>query len=309
MLILANIIVICGPTASGKTRLAVAIARRIGGEIISADSRQVYRGMDIGTGKDFAEYGPADNRVPVHLIDIADPRTVYSLYNYQKDFYPVFCEIAERGKMPVLVGGTGLYIEALLKNYSIASVPEDADLRLKLMKRAKEDLEKELLERSPELFEKTDRSSKKRIVRSLEIALTQDKHPDTPSRPGIALDPIVIGVRWERSELRARIDQRLKDRLQAGMIDEVRNLMVSGIAPERFDLFGMEYKHIARHLRGEVAYDQMVAALRNDIHHLAKRQETWFRGMERRGIKVHWVDKGDIEQAVQILRVNGIGSD
>ncbi len=274
------------------------IALHMNGEIISADSRQVYRQMDIGTGKDLKEYQTPKGPVPYHLIDVADPSEIYTLFHYQNDFFKSFDQIVSRNHLPVVVGGTGLYIEAVLKNYKIPAIPENVSLRAELMKQQKGSLEKRLLQINKSLYEKTDRSSKKRIVRALEVAMsgqsiTSEHHQN--------LNPLVLCTRWERTKLRQRIDARLEARLKEGMIDEVRKLLHSGIPKERFALFGMEYKHIALFIDGKVDYETMVSRLRQNIHQLAKRQETWFRGMERRGIEVNWVEEARLEIALKII--------
>lgn len=296
-----NLVVICGPTASGKTSLGVQIALNLKSEIISADSRQVYRGMDIGTGKDLQEYVVSDKTVPYHLIDICDPSEIYTLFHYKNDFFKVFDRLALCNKVPVLVGGTGLYIEAVLKDYDIPQIPENPQLRAELILQEKGVLEKKLFELNEMIYRKTDRSSKKRIIRAIEIALNDNGTTAISSKPVCKLEPLVLCTRWDRTKLRERINKRLIERLQQGMIDEVRKLLQSGIPRERFSLFGMEYKHVAQFLDGEVAYDTMVEQLRHSIHQLAKRQETWFRGMERRGIEVRWVDEADVEIAKGIV--------
>lgn len=295
-----NLIVVCGPTASGKTALGVQIALHLKGEIISADSRQVYRGMDIGTGKDLKEYQTPNGLVPYHLIDVADPAEIYTLFHYQNDFFQTFDQIVSRKQMPVVVGGTGLYIEAVLKNYKIPAIPENASLRAELMQQQKIDLEKKLSQLSKPLYEKTDLSSKKRIVRALEVAMS-GQGPTSTQHLSPNLTPLVLCTRWERTKLRQRIDARLEARLNQGMIDEVRKLLHSGIPRERFALFGMEYKHIALFIDGKVDYATMVSGLRQNIHQLAKRQETWFRGMERRGIEVNWVEEARLDIAMEII--------
>ena len=296
-----NCVVVCGPTASGKTRLAARIARAVGGEVLSADSRQVYRGMDIGTGKDLCEYGEAGSAgfVPYHLIDIADPRDIYTLYDYQRDFYRAFGGVSGRGRLPVVAGGSGLYIEAVLKGYRIPPVPENADFRKSMMGESREALLDMLRGESPRVFARTDVSTKKRIVRALEVARFGDGGGDVNDFPRI--DPLILRVVWDRAELRARIERRLRERLEAGLVDEVSRLISSGIAPSRFALFGMEYKHAARYINGEVSYEEMAAQLLQDIFHLAKRQDTWFRGMERRGLTVHPIPCGEFEGAMPII--------
>lgn len=299
-----NLIAVCGPNASGKTRLGVELALLHDGEILSVDSRQVYRGMDIGTGKDLEDYDTPSGKVPYHLIDIVEPDQTYTLWQYQADFYRAFREIGERGKMPVAVGGTGLYLEAVLKHYEIPDIPENPELRRELMQLSKEELETRLRERDSELHGRTDTTNKKRIVRALEVALYGREHPvhwghDDPPE----IRPLVIGVRWERQVLRRRIEVRLDARLEQGMVAEVRQLMDRGIEEQRLDQLGMEYRHVARFLSGKVGEGQMREDLLRDIGRLAKRQETYFRGMERRGTPVHWVDGGDAAAAVEIVEV------
>lgn len=283
-------IVIAGPTASGKTALACAIANELNSGIISADSRQVYRGMDLGTGKDINEYTVAGKKIPYHCIDIASPADIYTLYEYQRDAYEAMRSYFDCNKTPVLCGGTGLYIEALLKKYEIANVPENEDFRLAQMKRKQDELIVELQKCSPKLYDKTDLSSKKRVVRALEIAKAEESGPVSygyDNAPDI--EPLILITDWSREKLIERIDLRLDERLSKGMILEVEKLFDSGISRERVDLFGMEYKQISRFLFNEVSYTTMRNDLAIEIHRLAKRQRTWFRGMEKRGLKTVWI--------------------
>jgi tRNA dimethylallyltransferase len=296
-----NIIVICGPTASGKTALAVNIARKINGEIISADSRQVYRSMDIGTGKDLLEYSSKESSIPYHLIDITDPSNVYTVYDYKRDFTKAYNDIRSRKRMPILAGGTGLYIEAVLRNYDFPGVPEDPQLRSELMQKDKIWLQNELETNAPDIYKKTDLSSKKRIVRALEVAGYQNKEKKEDNALFPVLEPLILCTRWQREELHRRIDERLRLRLNLGLIDEVKQLLDSGISRSRFSLFGMEYKHVARYIDGEVSYTEMTEQLQTSIHQLAKRQNTWFRGMERRGNVLHWIDGADFQTAMSIV--------
>ena len=297
-----DLIAVCGPNASGKTRLGVALALHYDGEIISVDSRQVYRRMDIGTGKDLGEYRTEKGDVPYHLIDIVEPDQVYTLWQYQKDFYRVFRQIRDRGKMPIAVGGTGLYLEAVLRNYRIPDVPGDERLREALMRQPKHILETRLESSAPDLFARTDVTSKKRIVRSLEIALGRVGRSFSPEQEAPPrIHPLVIGLRWDRSVLRRRIEERLDRRLEQGLVEEVRRLLDGGLDRKRLDMFGMEYRQVARFLGGEVSFEQMRADLLRDIGRLAKRQETYFRGMERRGIPVHWIDGDHLEAASAIV--------
>lgn len=303
-----NCVVLCGPTASGKTRLGVRIASWLGSDILSADSRQVFRGMDIGTGKDLAEYENNGSPVPYHLIDIADPSTIYSLWDYQQDFYAAFKKLRASGKHPVVVGGTGLYIEAVLKNYRIADVPEDVELRRELMEQPSEELLNRLKSLDPSLMKQTDVSSKKRIVRALEIAIYGQDHeirwgiPDPPE-----IVPLILTVEIPRPVLRERIRHRLESRLAEGMIQEVEGLVANGVSSERLKLFGMEYGHIGRYLAGEITRERMVEELFVAICHLAKRQATWFRGMERRGLPVRWIHGADFEEAKRLME-EGMGN-
>ncbi|MBD3160988.1 MAG: tRNA (adenosine(37)-N6)-dimethylallyltransferase MiaA [Candidatus Eisenbacteria bacterium] len=295
-------LVVCGPNASGKTRLAVDLALVYDGEILSADSRQVYRGMDLGTGKDLQEYETDRGTIPVHLIDLVEPTEQYTLQHYIEDFRRKFGAISRTGRLPILAGGTGLYIEAVLRGYRVPNVPEDPNLRERLMHETKADLEARLRDLDPDLFARTDRSSKKRVVRGIEIALRapEEAHGSGRAAPPFTR-PLVLGVRWPRRELIERIDHRLDARLDAGMVGEVRALLAAGVPAERLLLFGMEYKLITRYLLREISEQEMVERLRIEIHQLAKRQMTWFRGMERRGVPIHWIERADLAQARRIV--------
>ena len=295
-----NLIVILGPTASGKTRIAARLAAAIGAELISADSRQVYRGMDIGTGKDLAEYIVDGVPVPCHLIDVAEPGHLFSVFEFQQRFYECFREITARGRMPVVVGGTGLYIESILREYRMLPVPENKALREELGKLGMEELAAKLLHMNPALHNTTDLTGRERLIRAIEIAEHTSTHGSREEieRPDIV--PRVIGVRWERTVLRERITKRLKERLGQGMIEEVQRLHDSGIPWERLDEMGLEYRYVSLYLRGDLAYEEMFRTLNIRIHQFAKRQDTWFRGMERRGITIHWIDGAD-ENALREL--------
>jgi tRNA dimethylallyltransferase len=288
-----NLIVILGPTASGKTRLAARLASSLGAELISADSRQVYWGMDIGTGKDLGEYIVDGVPVPYHLIDVAEPGHLFSVFEFQQRFYECFREITARGRMPIVVGGTGLYIESILREYRMLPVPENAALREELKGQGMEELAARLLHLNPALHNTTDLTGRERLVRAIEIAEHTSKHgsKEVIERPDIV--PLVIGVRWDRAVLRERITRRLKERLGQGMIEEVHRLHDSGISWERLDEMGLEYRYVSLHLQGKLTFDEMFETLNIRIHQFAKRQDTWFRGMERRGIKIHWIEGAD----------------
>jgi tRNA dimethylallyltransferase len=283
-----NLIVILGPTASGKTRLAALLAHHLGAEIISADSRQIYRGMDIGTGKDIQEYTVQDVPVPYHLIDILNPIEEFSVFEYQKLFFRCYKEIQSKGILPIMVGGTGLYIESVLKGYHFPPVPENTDLRKELEKSGMESLIKRLFESKPNVHNTTDLKDRARLIRAIEIAEynRSDVREEAQSNPDVV--PLVIGIHCERNVLRQRISERLKDRLENGMIEEVKRLHESGIPWERLDYFGLEYRYVGLYLQKEINYNDMFQQLRTRIQQFAKKQETWFRRMEKREIAIHW---------------------
>jgi tRNA dimethylallyltransferase len=295
-----NLIVILGPTATGKTRLAARLAATIGAALISADSRQVYRGMDIGTGKDLGEYIVDGVPVPYHLIDVAEPGHLFSVFEFQQRFYECFREITAQGRMPIVVGGTGLYIESILREYRMIPVPENAALREQLKGQGMEELAARLLHMNPVLHNTTDLTGRERLVRAIEIAEHTSKHgsKEMIERPDVV--PLVIGVRWDRTVLRERITSRLKERLKQGMIEEVQRLHDSGISWERLDEMGLEYRYVSLYLQGKLTYEEMFKTLNIRIHQFAKRQDTWFRGMERRGITIRWIEGSD-EAALQEL--------
>jgi tRNA dimethylallyltransferase len=298
-----DLVVICGPTATGKTHLAVNLAAQFNGEILSADSRQVYRGMDLGTGKDLDEYTLDDITIPYHLIDIAEPHDVYSLYNYIEDFSEAYNSVVNRGSLPIAAGGTGLYLEAVLKGYRVPNVPENVSLREELMIRNKDDLIAQLKELDADIYSETDLSSVKRIVRAIEVALYGREHKLQYSGENLPVfSPLVCVVHWPRHELIKRIDTRVEERIQSGMVEEVKDLMDKGLSEKRLLDFGMEYKFITRYLLGHSSYEEMLEALKTDIHRLAKRQMTWFRGMQRRGIEVNWIERGDETVAAELLK-------
>ncbi len=282
------LIVITGPTASGKTRRAVSLARAIGGEIISADSRQVYRGMDIGTGKDMAEYGD----IPVHLVDICPAGYKYNLYEYLRDYRTARADIEARGKVAVVCGGTGLYVESILKGLALPEVPENPGLRAALAGKTLAELT-EMLASMKTLHNVTDVDTPKRAIRAIEIQRYYAEHPDAAAQaePHPETDAIVIGVDVDRDTRRRRITERLHARLDEGMVDEVRRLLDSGIPPEDLIYYGLEYKFLTLYITGAMTYPEMTSGLEIAIHQFAKRQMTWFRGMERRisPIPLHWL--------------------
>lgn len=288
-----KMITILGPTASGKTSLAAALAARIDAEIISADSRQVYRGMTIGTGKDLDDYRQGDRLIPYHLIDICEPGTKYNLFQYQQDFHLIYNNIVARGLRPILCGGTGLYIESVLKGYALSPVPQNQALRDKLADKSLAELT-EMLEdlkrrNHSVMHNRTDVDTAQRAIRAIEIETYNLEHP-TDNRTLPPIDSVIIGVDINREERRRKITQRLKQRLEEGMVDEIRQLLDHGIAPENLIYYGLEYKFVTEYVIGKTSYEEMFRQLEIAIHQFAKRQMTWFRGMERRGFTIHWID-------------------
>ena len=291
-----KMITILGPTASGKTSLAAALAARIDAEIISADSRQVYRGMTIGTGKDLDDYRQGDRLIPYHLIDICEPGTKYNLFQYQQDFHLIYNNIVARGVRPILCGGTGLYIESVLKGYALSPVPQNQALRDKLADKSLAELT-EMLEdlkhrNHSVMHNRTDVDTAQRAIRAIEIETYNLEHP-TGNRTLPPIDSVIIGVDINREERRRKITQRLKQRLEEGMVDEIHQLLDRGIAPENLIYYGLEYKFVTEYVIGKTSYEEMFRQLEIAIHQFAKRQLTWFRGMERRGFTIHWIDALD----------------
>ena len=315
-----KMITILGPTASGKTPLAAALAHEIGGEIISADSRQVYRRMDIGTGKDLADYRlvvdgsstsgakcgtPSAVDIPYHLIDICEPGTKYNLFQYQQDFYDAYQNIRSRGVVPILCGGTGLYIEAVLKGYKLSPVPQNQELRQQLEGKTLDELTQMLVELKRQngsvMHNTTDVDSCQRAIRAIEIE-EYNLHTPMPKRELPPVDSLIIGVNIDREARRAKITRRLKARLEEGMIDEVRGLLDEGIPAEDLIYYGLEYKFVTEYLMGQTSYEEMFTRLEIAIHQFAKRQMTWFRGMERRGFKINWIDATlPMEEKIKII--------
>ena len=288
-----RMITILGPTASGKTDLAAHLATRLNAEIISADSRQVYRGMDIGTGKDLADYTVEGHAVPYHLIDICEPGTKYNLFLYQQDFLDSYEDIRNRGVLPILCGGTGLYIEAVLKGYSLSPVPQNPELRKELEGKTLEELTAMLVDLKAKnhsvMHNKTDIDSCQRAIRAIEIE-TYNLTKPTEERQCPPIDSLIIGVDIDREMRRKKITNRLKVRLEEGMVDEIAGLLKRGIPAEDLIYYGLEYKFVTEYLIGKLSYDEMFRQLEIAIHQFAKRQMTWFRGMERRGFTIHWVN-------------------
>ena len=306
--VMRQMITILGPTASGKTPLAAALAAEVGGEIISADSRQVYRRMDIGTGKDLEDYrlvvdGSSTSGskcgtqsavdIPYHLIDICEPGTKYNLFQYQQDFMDAYNNIIGRGSTPILCGGTGLYIEAVLKGYQLSPVPQNPALRQQLEGKSLDELTQMLValkaQNGSTMHNTTDVDSCQRAIRAIEIE-EYNLHTPVPKRELPPIPSLIIGVDIEREARREKITRRLKARLEEGMIDEVRRLLDEGIPAEDLIYYGLEYKFVTEYLTGKLTYDEMFTRLEIAIHQFAKRQMTWFRGMERRGFKIHWID-------------------
>jgi tRNA dimethylallyltransferase len=284
-----NLITVLGPTATGKTTLAAHLAARMNGEVISADSRQVYRGMDLGTGKDYEDYFVNGLEVPSHLVDIEDAGVHYNVYRFQADFVNIFEDIQSRNKFPVLCGGSGLYLEAVLKNYKLIQVPPNKELRKELEGKSLEELSDYLKKLKPELHNKTDVETDRRAIRAIEIEVYYREHPQIDATfPQIG--SLNIGVKFDRETRRQRITTRLKQRLENGMLDEVQCLLDSGLTPEQLIYYGLEYKYLTLHLTGELSYQEMFDKLEIAIHQFAKRQMTWFRGMEKRGTKIYWID-------------------
>ena len=283
-----QLITILGPTASGKTAFAAALAERLDTEIISGDSRQIYRSMDIGTGKDLADYIVNGKQIPYHLIDICEPGYKYNVFEYQHDFFKAFNSIKDKGKLPILCGGTGMYIEAVLKGYKLLDVPPNPELRNSLKGKSLEELET-ILSSYKTLHNKTDVDSVQRAIRAIEIeeyykTQAPDKNEYEP------INSLIIGVQIDRELRREKISRRLRSRLDEGMVDEIRNILNTGVKPEDLIYYGLEYKFLTQYIIGELSYEDMVSQLEIAIHQFAKRQMTSFRGMERRGFTIHWID-------------------
>ena len=296
-----DLITILGPTASGKTSLATALADKLNAEIISADSRQVYCGMDIGTGKDLADYTINGKHIPYHLIDIVKPGYKYNVFEYQRDFLSAYNDIHQRGKLPILCGGTGLYIESVLKGYRLLPVPENPELRTRLSGMTLEELTA-LLRTYKTLHNTTDVDTPKRAIRAIEIEKYYRTAP-VSERSFPRLESLIVGVSIDRDLRREKITRRLRQRLDEGMVDEVRQLLDKGLTPDDLIYYGLEYKYITLHVIGQLSFDDMFTRLETAIHQFAKRQMTWFRGMERRGFVIHWVDASlPMEEKIAFIR-------
>jgi len=283
-----DIITILGPTASGKTTFAAALADELDTEIISADSRQIYRSMDLGTGKDLADYKVNGKEISYHLIDIHNPGYKYNVFEYQHDFFKVYQDVKERGKLPVLCGGTGMYIEAVLKGYKLLDVPQNPELRESLKEKTLPQLEK-ILASYKVLHNKTDVDTAQRAIRAIEIEEYYKTEAPDINEYG-PLNSLTIGIHIDRELRREKISKRLRTRLEEGMIEEVENILATGISPDDLIYYGLEYKYLTLHVTGQLSYEDMISQLEIAIHQFAKRQMTWFRGMERRGTQIHWID-------------------
>lgn len=296
-----DLIAILGPTASGKTPFAAALAAELDTEIISADSRQIYRSMDLGTGKDIADYTVNGKQIPYHLIDIADPGYKYNVFEYQRDFLAAYETIKQKGRLPVLCGGTGMYLESVLKGYKLLPVPENQELRERLADKSLEELTG-ILAGYKNLHNSTDVDTAKRAIRAIEI---EEYYAHTPvdERAFPQLHSLIIGVDIDRELRREKITRRLRQRLEEGMVDEVRRLIDQGIQPDDLIYYGLEYKYLTLHVIGRLSYEEMFGQLEIAIHQFAKRQMTWFRGMERRGFTIHWIDaRWPMEEKIDFVK-------
>ena len=304
---MTELITILGPTACGKTEFAAHLAANLGTEIISADSRQMYRRMDIGTGKDLSEYDVEGQHIPYHLIDIVEPGYKYNLFEYQRDFLIAYNQIHQKGKTPILCGGTGLYIESVLKGYRLSPVPENSELRASLADKSLAELV-EILKQYKTLHNVSDLDTVKRAIRAIEIA-DYYKKTEKEEIPFPEIGSVVIGLEIDRESRRKKITQRLDARLHDGLVEEVKGLIDSGINPEDLIYYGLEYKYVTNYIIGNISYQEMRNQLEIAIHQFAKRQMTWFRGMEKRGIHINWIDTTQpmdkkLKQAIELINKN-----
>ncbi len=304
-----NLLVILAPTATGKTQLAVHLAHKLSGEIISADSRQVYREMNIGTGKDLSEYNYKGVSIPYHLIDIVAPMEEYNVAQFQRDFQRVYLDIKEREKLPILCGGTGFYIKAVLMDFQLPKTEPDKQLRQRLENWELEDLINELETISPGISANTPVDTKRRVIRAIEVANSRGREKggrkkETGKRKpenSILQDTTVIGIEYPREVIRQRITKRLYSRLNNGMIEEVEALLIGGVTHHRLDTLGLEYRFISRFLKGDYSKDEMTGLLNTAIHQFAKKQMTFFRNMEKNGVNIHWIPEGNFETALGVI--------
>lgn len=299
-----DLVLVTGPTASGKTSLAVSLAHRLNGEVISADSRQVYRGMDLGTGKDYNDYNFNGVSIPCHLIDVADPGYKYNVFEYQRDFFRIYRSMKERSVFPVVCGGSGMYADSIITGYKMVEVPPDSGLRSRLEKKSMEELSG-ILSAIKNLHNNTDIDTKKRVIRAIEIEhFSRNRKNQGSQIPRI--NSLVIGVMFDRDTRRQNISNRLQQRLKAGMVEEVKRLIDGGVDTETLIYYGLEYKYITLYLTGKITYEKMANDLETAIHQFAKRQMTWFRGMEHRGTRIHWIDgalpmEEKVEKVMELL--------
>jgi len=305
-----NCVIILGPTAVGKTAIGVSVAKQFNGEIISADSRQTYRHLDIGSGKDLADYTVDGVQIPYHLIDIIDLPAEYNVYNYQQDFYEAFKDIQSRGKIPVVVGGTGMYIDAIVRNYELVILPENKELHEKLEAMPLEELAAMLLKEQPDLHQKADLQEKDRVIKALEIIEAKKQGIESTSVKRPEINPLIIGTTLPRPQMWDNILRRLKERVEEGMLDEVSSIHDSGISWERLEKLGLEYRYCSLFLQGKIkSKDEMIEQLFIAIRQFAKRQETWFRFMEKNGVKINWLEQTPdksvrIAQAYDLINTN-----
>ncbi|MCF8339298.1 MAG: tRNA (adenosine(37)-N6)-dimethylallyltransferase MiaA [Bacteroidales bacterium] len=302
-------ITILGPTATGKTRLAAAIADQVDGEIISADSRQVYRGMDIGTGKDLDDYDINGHRIPYHLIDIVDPGYEYNVYEFQKDFTEAYEAILAREKTPIMCGGSGMYLESVLKGYNLLKVPENESLRRELNKKSNRELKELLKAKSKKLHNTTDLTDRDRMIRAIEIQSHYENNPGSQGN-NPEIESVLIGIHFDRLALRQRITERLYSRLDNGLVEEVQHLLDTQLSANSLRFYGLEYRFVTDYLTGKLDYNTMVSKLNTAIHQFAKRQVTWFRRMERSGHRIHWIDgqlslEKKLAEALKVIKAKG----